>query len=316
MVDPSSIKPRAVSASSGLIDERLTAFIAPETGDQHIVDVLINERCPSFVRHWSWPAVRPVIRFMLDYRKALRWADDIAALPTGQACFDYLDRALQLDVAVRGWERIPKTGRSMVIANHPTGLADGPAVLSTLRSVRDDVEVLANADACRINQRFADVIIPVEWVKDKRTPAKTRETLRRTSASLAAERMIVIFPSGALAQMKEGRLVDRPWHSTAVSLARKNRTPVTPLHVKSRNSWLYYRLCDLNKELRDITLFHELMNKQGTTFELTFGPQIPWEHMVGDPDAVTDRLRDYVENRLPDDPERPFEPAPDLSRAA
>lgn len=307
MVERSAAASSGSGAQTSVIDERLRAFIAEETRDAHIVDILIDERCPSFVRHWSWPLVRPVIRQALGYRKALKWADDIAVLPSGRDCFDYLDRALELKVSVRGAGQIPSSGRSVVIANHPTGLADGPAVLSALRAVRPDVEVMANADACRINQTFADIIVPVEWVKDKRTPAKTRETLRRTAASLAAERMMLIFPSGALAQKIEGRLIDRPWHSTAVSLARKNRAPVTPLHVKARNSPLYYALCDLNKELRDITLFHELMNKQGSTFELTFGPPIPWEQMTGDPDAVTDRLREYVENRLPDDPERPFE---------
>ncbi len=155
---------------------------------------------------------------------------------------------------------------------------------------------------------FADIVIPVEWVADKRTPAKTRETLRRAAAAFAAEGMLLIFPSGRLAHYVDGKLVDKSWFPTAVSLARKNKAPVTPLHMKAKNSWLYYRLVDINGELRDITLFHELMNKQGDRFELTFGPQIPWEHLTGDAQAVTDHLRAYVEDVLPNDPGRPFEP--------
>ena len=42
--------------------------------------------------------------------------------------------------------------------------------------------------------------------------------------------------------------------------------------------------------------------------QFTFGKQIPWEHLAGDPQAVTDHVRNYVENILPNDPERPFEP--------
>jgi putative hemolysin len=137
---------------------------------------------------------------------------------------------------------------------------------------------------------------------------KTRETLRRTSAAFANERLLMIFPSGALAQMREGKLTDEPWHQTAVSLARKNRTPLTPLHIASRNSRLYYAFCGINRELRDITLFHELLNKKGARAHLTFGPQIPWEHLAGDPQAVTEKLRDYVDNQLAKDPEKPFEP--------
>jgi putative hemolysin len=292
------------------IDPRIAAFVSAETRTDHIVDILIEERCPSFVKHWSWPVVRPVIYQMLGYRKARRWADDIVKLPTGQACFAYLDKALALDAHVRGADRVPAKGRVTLISNHPTGLADGSIALAGLTPIREDIEILANADACRINPNFADVIIPVEWVVEKRSPAKTRETLKRASAAYAGEKMLVIFPSGRLAHWVEGRLVDKDWYPTAVTLARKNKSPVTPLHIKAQNSWLYYRLCDLNKELRDITLFHELLNKQGDRFELTFGPLIPWEHMIGDPQAVTDHLRNYVENILPNDPDKPFEPLP------
>lgn len=297
-------------ADQSEIDPRLTAFIDPEKSDAHIVDILIEERCPSFVKHWTWPIVRPVLYTLLGYNKAIRWADDIKKLKSGAECFAYLDKALDLSVTTRGLEHVPRTGRSVVVSNHPTGLADGSIALAALMPVRKDIEIMANADACRVNLRFADVIIPVEWVQDKRTIAKTRETLRRAAATFAAERMLMIFPSGALAQFVDGKLIDRPWHQTAVSLARKNKAPVTPLHIEARNSWLYYRLCDLNKELRDITLFHELLNKQGDKFNLAFGKPIPWEHLVGEPQAVTDHLRNYVENILPNDPERPFEPLP------
>lgn len=289
-------------------DRGLAAFIDPETRPGHIVDIMIEERCPSWVAHWSWPAVRPVLFWLLGYRKAIRWADEIKQLNSGQECFAYLDKVLDLRVTASGMDRVPRTGRSVIVANHPTGLADGSIVLAALSGLRPDIEIMANADACRINPRFAEVIIPVEWVQEKRSMQKTRETLRRTSAAFANERILLIFPSGALAQMRKGRLVDEPWHQTAVSLARKNRSPITPLHVGGRNSQLYYTFCGINRELRDITLFRELLNKQGDRFHLTFGPQIPWEHLDGDPQAVTEKLREYCDTILPKDPDRPFEP--------
>lgn len=291
-----------------IADRGLAAFIDAETRPGHIVDIMIEERCPSWVQHWSWPVVRPVLYSMLGYRKALRWADEIKKLPSGDACFAYLDKALDLRVTATGLERVPRAGRTVIVSNHPTGLADGSIALAALKPIRTDIEIMANADACRINAKFADVIIPVEWVQDKRTIAKTKETLRRASAAFAAERLLMIFPSGALAQMRDGKLTDEPWMPTAVTLARKNKAPLTPLHINGRNSALYYRFCNINRELRDITLFHELLNKQGDKFHLTFGKKIPWEHLGGDPQAVTDHVRAYVENILPNDPEKPFEP--------
>lgn len=299
---------KVANAPDPAVDPGLAAFIDPETRSGHIVDIMIEERCPSFVGHWTWPVVRPVLYSLLGYKKALRWADTIKQLPSGTECFAYLDRVLDLRVTSTGLERVPRTGRTVMVANHPTGLADGSIVLAALKPLRTDVEIMANADACRVNPRFADIIIPVEWVQEKRSMTKTRETLRRTSSAFANERLLLIFPSGALAQMRNGRLTDEPWHQTAVTLARKNKAPVTPLHVGGRNSSLYYAFCGINRELRDITLFRELLNKQGDRFHLTFGPQIPWEHLNGDPQAVTDKLREYCDTILPNDPDKPFEP--------
>jgi putative hemolysin len=84
--------------------------------------------------------------------------------------------------------------------------------------------------------------------------------------------------------------------------------PVVPIHVAGPSSTLFHLFDRVSQELRDITLFHELLNKQGDKFHLTFGRQIPWEQLAGDPQAVTDHVRNYVENILPNDPERPFEP--------
>ena len=79
------------------------------------------------------------------------------------------------------------------------------------------------------------------------------------------------------------------------------------MHMRAANSNLYYTLSKLSGELRDITLFYELLNKQKDIFELTFGPEIQPEQLSGDPQAVTDQLKDYVENSLPNDPDKPFE---------
>lgn len=289
-------------------DSRLAAFLTTESdADTHIVDTLIEERCPSFVAHWTWPAVRPILYKMLGYKKARVMADEIAELSTGDDCFDMLGEALELDIRLVNPDRVRATGRSVLISNHPTGLADGSAVWEGLRDVRRDLQIFANADACRVNAAFADVIIPVEWVTEKRSPAKTRETLRRASQAFSEEQCLVIFPSGRLAEKIDGDLVDKGWFPTAVSLARKNKAPVTPMHMRAANSNLYYTLSKLSGELRDITLFYELLNKQKDIFELTFGPEIQPEQLSGDPQAVTDQLKDYVENSLPNDPDKPFE---------
>ena len=179
-------------------------------------------------------------------------------------------------------------------------------VLAQMTQVVGDLA--ANADAMRVNPGFNDVIIPVEWVKAKRTPAKTRETLMLAREAFSEEKCVVIFPSGKLAKKIDGVLTEQEWMSSVVSLARKHDAPIQPLNVKALNSWLYYALSDLNGELRDITLFHELLNKKNSRFEMTFGPLIAPERLDGDTIAVTNALRDYVSYALMGNPQAAFTP--------
>lgn len=277
--------------------------------DLHIVDELIQERCPSFTGHWTWPAVRPMLYSLLGYSRARAMADHLMTL-NGRQSFEYLEAELDMHTFADGIDQLPKTGRVIVAANHPTGLADGVAVWKVLREVREDIVVFANADAVRVNPRFTDVIIPVEWLMEKRSPAKTRETLKRAAQAFAEEKCVLIFPSGRLASLVEGRLTEKDWFTTVVGLAKKQNAPICPLNVKARNSRLYYLFSRLNAELRDITLFHELLNKKRARFDMTFGPLVQPDLLDGPAQAVTDALRDYVAYDLTGQPQLGFAPAP------
>ncbi|MEP1229337.1 MAG: glycerol acyltransferase, partial [Litorimonas sp.] len=65
--------------------------------------------------------------------------------------------------------------------------------------------------------------------------------------------------------------------------------------IQARNSWLYYILSSLSGELRDITLFYELLNKKNQKFKLTFGEPIPPSDVPQNAEDATAMIRDIVE---------------------
>lgn len=273
---------------------------------QHIVDVLIAERAPRLAASPAWPLARPLLYRLLNYRRARRMADAIAPLP-GIEALEHVSRLLEVKVKVSGLERIPSSGRLVIVSNHPTGIADGIAVWDTLRDRRPDLCFYANADAHRVVPGFSDVLIPVEWVAAKRTREHTRTTLHMTRQAMEAGRALAIFPAGRLARRTpDGRLCDPPWMSSAVSIARRHEAPVAPVHMTGPWSTLFHAFDRISKELRDITLFHELLNKRGGRFTLTVGPLVSPDRLGGDAEAATLALKAYVEQILPDDPDRPF----------
>jgi putative hemolysin len=280
--------------------------IARPSAAPHIIDVLIAERAPRLAATPAWPLVRPLLYQILDYAKAVRMADAIAPM-AGGAALEHVSALLDLQVTASGLERIPAQGRAVVVCNHPTGIADGMAVYDALKSLRPDLCFYANSDAHRISPRFSDVLIPVEWVEAKRTRERTRQTLLLTREAMEAERLLAIFPAGRLArQQPDGEVCDPPWQPSAVSMARRYETPVIPIHVAGPRSNLFHLFDRFSTELRDMTLFHEFLNKRGRAFRLTVGPPIPPEALDGEPAEVTLRLKAYVERTLPADPDRPY----------
>lgn len=272
-----------------------------------IVDVLIAERAPRLTGGPAWPLLRPLLHALLSYGKARRMAAAIAPLP-GAAALQHVSGLLDLQVAVRGLEHLPATGRCVVVCNHPSGIGDGVAVFDALKRRRPDLIFYANSDAHRVCPGFYDVLIPVEWVETKRTRDRTRLTLQRTREAMEAERCLVVFPAGRLARMEHGALTDPPWEPTALSVARRYGAPVVPVHVTGPASTLFHLFDRLSQELRDITLFHELLNKRRRRFAVTIGPAIP----AGQVDATdTDAVKTYVERVLPAAPDHPFTPAPE-----
>lgn len=272
----------------------------------HICDVLIAERAPRLTASFAWPVMRPLLYRLLNYRAARRMADGVADL-SGQATFDYMSDLLDLKVSTLNLDRIPTTGRCIIVCNHPTGIADGVAVYDAIKTRRSDAVFFANADALRVSPRLAEVIIPVEWVVEKRTRQKTRATLDAARAAFEAERCLVLFPAGRLARVsKDGSLTDPEWASTAASMARKYDAPVLPIHMTGPTSRLFHLFDRFSQELRDITLFHELLNKKRKAFRLSVGKPIPPSRLDIDAARATYALKAFTERVLAVQPDAEF----------
>jgi len=235
-------------------------------------------------------------------------ADAIAPMG-GREALEYVSHLLSVRLDLRGLERTPTTGAFIVLANHPTGITDGVAVYDAIKRVRPDVLFYANSDAHRVSPRFSEALIPVEWVLSKRTRERTRLTLKLTDEAIEAGKPIVVFPAGRLARSRNGRLVDPEWMPTATSLARKYKLPILPVHVAGPYAFWFHGLAAISGELRDITLFHELLNKHAKTYRLTFGPLIPPDQISANAISATRRIKFYVETALASDADAVFDPS-------
>jgi putative hemolysin len=238
------------------------------------IEPLIAERAPWLFSGRRRDALaRRLLMRMLRYPETLA----LAAALRDLAPAEILDRVAALtirDLAVNGLAHLPERGPALVVCNHPTGIADGLALWRALSPRRPDLFFYANRDILRVLPQMRRVIAPVEWRLDLRSHAKTRATMEFTREAIAEGRLGVIFPSGRLARRQGLRLHERPWMASAAMLARRFDLPVVPLHLRARNSALFYLFDAIHPTLRDITLFHEVLNKGGQPFRITLGRPI------------------------------------------
>lgn len=238
------------------------------------IDPLIAERAPWMFR--GGPFIRPIRGLMhlgLSYDKTVALASEYKDMTTAELMGD-LGRRLAREVTVTGLSNIPRHGPAMIVANHPTGIADGVILWHLLAPIRPDLYFYANRDILRVLPQMEDSIAPVEWRKEKRSHAKTRETMAYTRQAVEDGRVGVIFPSGRLAKRQGLRLHERPWMASAAMLARKFELPVIPINIRARNSILFYLFDLIHPTLRDITLFHETLNKATQPYAVTVGEGI------------------------------------------
>lgn len=294
------------STFADLITTRLlTRDIAHE--DRHIVDQLIAERATGLSSHPLWPVMRPFLYRFLHYAEAMRMADEIAPL-SGRGVLDYVSELLKLDVQVKGAERIPAHGCFIMACSHPTGIADAIAAFDVLKMTRSDIAIFANRDALRVSPRLGEMLIPVEWRAGEKSHAKSRVTLEKTARAFAEQRAIMLFPSGRIAFWDKDHVEERPWQTTLVALARRYQVPIVPVSMTSRNSWLFYFVSPRSTELRDMTVFHELLNKKHKPFVLNIGKPVMPDLLTGDLQELTRKLQHHTVIALRDDLQAEFQP--------
>jgi putative hemolysin len=252
------------------------------------IDPLIEDRAPWLFRPTLAASLaRPALNRLLGYDKTVALAEalqDLSSIDIMNRMADQLAR----DVSVSGLGHVPKHGAALVVANHPTGIADGIILHSALRQVRKDAYFFANHDIMKVLPQMGDMIAPVEWRKERRSHAKTRGTMVFARQAVKEGRLGVIFPSGRLAKRRGARLHERPWMASAAMLARKFELPVIPIHLQARNSALFYLFDAIHPTLRDITLFHETLNKYRQPYEIRVGEPIS-------PKALPENSEDGIE---------------------
>ncbi|MFD2179665.1 GNAT family N-acyltransferase [Veronia pacifica] len=167
-------------------------------------------------------------------------------------------------------ERIPSTGRVVIIANHPIGSLDGLALLKLVREIRPDVKAIANNLLMQIGP-MQSCLLPVNNMQGQ-TP---KDNLRKIDQWLNEEGALIIFPAGEVSRLAPTGVKDGKWNSGFLRIASKTQSPILPIHVDGRNSAMFYGASMVYKPLSTLLLVREMFAQEDNKIKLTIGEAIP-----------------------------------------
>ena len=208
---------------------------------------------------------------------------------------NYTINVLNIDYSIsdEGSKYIPTTRSTVVVANHPLGGLEGVILAKILRSVREDVKILANAYLKKIPE-LSDIFIGVDVFEGKNARKRNIKALREAHQHLQNGGLLLIFPAGEVSSFDEnGQLNDKKWSRSVASLVRKHKASVLPIFIGGRNSRKFYQAGEIHPLLRTILLARELLNKRDKSVNITIGEPILWKEyrLFESDDALVNYLR-------------------------
>jgi len=203
------------------------------------------------------------------------------------------------DVTAADLARIPRTGPVVVVANHPFGAIEGLILAALLRTVRDDVKIMANY-LLECIPELRDTMIFVDPFGGAGSAAANLSGIKTTLRWVNQGGLLAVFPAGAVAHLdwQARQVLDPEWSQTVARIVRRTQAPVLPVFFDGANGALFQALGLVHPRLRTVLLPRELLNKRRTRIGVRIGAAIPAARLneFADDRAVTAylRLRTYI----------------------
>jgi putative hemolysin len=171
--------------------------------------------------------------------------------------------------------RIPKSGPTILLANHPFGGADGLTLGALALERRNDVRVLVNALLSELSV-LAPWLISVDVFDAKKNVFCNVGQLRAALHHLQNDGLLIVFPAGTVSQFNplSGKADDPQWSNCVAKLARHSNAVVVPSYFSGNNRPIFHVAGLIHPTLRTALLPSELVSKQDTAISVTIGNPI------------------------------------------
>ena len=192
--------------------------------------------------------------------------------------------------------QIPRTGRLLIVANHPFGVIDGLVLCSMLSKIRDDYRIITH-QVLRQAPAVMDKILPIDFAETPAALATNLNTRTEAQKFLKSGGAVIVFPAGgiSLAPNFIGPAFDVEWKTFAAKLAQQQDTTVIPFFFHGRNSVLYQIARRMSVTLGYSLMFREICKQMNSEVQVTMRAPIQSDALS----ALTTRqeIIEFLRNR-------------------
>jgi putative hemolysin len=174
-------------------------------------------------------------------------------------------------------ENIPKTGRYIVVCNHPLGGLDGLGLISVVGKHRKDVKFPVNDLLMQLTPMH-EVFIPVN-----KHGRNSQEAAQQLNDVFASDELVLYFPAGLCSRKQNGVVKDLEWKKTIIAKAKEYQRDIIPAYFEGKNSNRFYNIAYWRKKLgikaniEMIFLPDEAFRQKGKELIVIFGKSISYQ---------------------------------------
>lgn len=183
-------------------------------------------------------------------------------------------------------ERIPETGKLIIIANHPIGTLDGLALIKCVKEIRSDVKVIANNMLMAI-QPLHEILLPVNNMQG----GTQKQNIQNINLHLRDEGVLIVFPAGEVSRLRPHGIRDTKWQSGFLRMAKANHCPILPVYLDAKNSAFFYGVSLLYKPAASALLVKEMFKKRNKNMDITIGEVIPLDAFSQLPISLLEQVK-------------------------
>lgn len=175
---------------------------------------------------------------------------------------------------IDGIENIPKTGKCVLVMNHPLGGMDAMILVDALKNHRTDIKFIVN-DLLLHLEPLRDIFVGVNKIGKA-----SAESLQKVNDLFASDNLVCVFPSGMVSRKQKGIVKDLVWKKTFVRLSKQNDSTIVPIHIDGKlTNWFYNlsnfrRFLGIKANIEMLYLSDEMFKQKGQTIHFSVGKPI------------------------------------------